>query len=170
MRIKSSNNDQTVQVTIACANDKQSLKITSSMLDCESAKPLESFKVIDIKIDDLLAKGSDNAAIVLGSTVLNLLQKFVGGGIGFEDKKSEGQLSYLNNLMHERAIENDPEAQTHIAINYLNESIQKCDEHLLELAGQWFKKASDTGHKDSESFFKETWPTVKKSYRNRIQK
>lgn len=159
-----------MQVTVTCAEDRKKFSISFSALSSEYERDADVFKVVDLPIDDLLAKSSDDAALMLGKTILNLFQKLVEGGIGFEDAESNGQLDHLNKLMRDRAEQNDPEAQSYIASNYLSESVEKCDESLLELAEHWFKKSADTGHEDSKSFFQDTWPTVRDAYRKEIRK
>lgn len=160
---------ENIQIIVSCTNEDKVLEIAFSELDDRTEPIVETYRVAEIKIDDLLIRGNDEAAFILGKTVLTLLQLLVENGIGFEEKKIDELFDSIDKYMYVRAGQNDPEAHTHIATKYLKASVDKCDELLLEMAEYWFKKAADTGHEDSLSFFDETWPNVKEAYREKIQ-
>jgi hypothetical protein len=168
MRIETNSSGQDVRVTITYLYDDKEVVVDCSILRDSSITKDETFKVITLKIDDLLAKGAESGALLLGKTIFNVLQKLVEGGVGFEDGVTEAELNSLDVFMRNLASLNDPEALTHIAINYLNESIEKHDISLINLAEQYFKNAADTGHNPSLVFYRETWPNLKQVYKEKI--
>lgn len=171
MRIDPHVSARDIEVVVACSVDRSRLEVSFlTLAGTATERQTDRFAVLDIRIDDLLAKGTGPAASIVGNMVLNLLQQLVEGGIGFKDKDASRHLDNLNKLMYERAAQGDPDAISHIAANVLSQSVERCDETILDLADLWFKKAADTGQEDSRRFYQETWPSVKEAHLNEISR
>lgn len=170
MRIKSDNGNPMVEVNILCDAKKSCLSISFSVPEKRPGTSSDSFSVLEFEIDSLFADGPEKAATVLGKMILNLFQELIPDGIGYDNKDTTEALAYVDKLMLERANENDPSAQNFIASKYLSDSVEKCDESLLELADEWYKKSAGTGDEKSNSFYLETWPSLKETYRKEILK
>ncbi len=160
-----------IEVIVACSVDRSKLEVSfSTLAGTTTEQKVDRFSVLDIRIDDLLAKGTGPAASIIGNMVLNLLEQLVEGGIGFKDMDAIRHLDNLNKFMYERAAQGDPDALSHIAASFLSQGVDRCDEAILDLAEQWFRKAADTGQEDSRRFYQETWPSVKEAHLDEISR
>ncbi len=127
----------------------------------------ESHKIIDVKLEDILANGSEEASQYFGNLVLNLLEIGVDGGINHEGLELQTKETYK--AIEKRAEGGDSNAQFLFGSMCVDESVSKKDEKLLEKAELWFKRAANLGNKESMRFLESNWPNLKDVYTKKIR-
>lgn len=136
-------------------------------------RDFQVFKVIDVKLSDLMASGDLRAKQFIGDTVLSTINRLSDADnriLSKDEQVEQENIDHLNSLMEKRAKKGDAEAQQYIAVKYFNDSIEKKDVSLLDIAEEWYKKASENGSESADHFLRDYWPELKERYRQRIER
>lgn len=136
----------------------------------ENSRLSKSMSVLKISTDDLLEKGGEQAAQIVGNAALSLFQSTVSGGIGYDESIQASVLSDLNSVMIDRAAQGDADAKHHVAIAQLLESVEKLDESLLQDAERLLREAAKGGSVMSKRFLEESWERISGVYLKEIKR
>lgn len=151
---------------------------TLSFTESDSVEPNVAenrlFKIIDVRLSDLMNSGPEKAMMFIGNNVLSTIERISKKEIGIlklnqQDENLQSDIAYADALIEERANKNDPKAQEYMAIKCFNDGVEMQDVSLFDVAEEWYKKAAANGLESSIKFLKETWPGLKKDNIKRIQ-
>ncbi len=162
-----------VVVALTFSPDDRAIEIELLQSDSnndENVRPTQNMQVLRVGVEDLLEKGSEHAALVVGNAALSLFQAIVTGGIGYDESIQNSLLSKVNSFMLNRANQGDADAKHHVAIARLLESVEKLDESLLQDAGRLLSEAASSGSQMSKKFLDESWEKVSQHYLHEIQR